>query len=315
MKHGTVGRIVQNGEFCFELGTHSITSGETEPCLAVGHIKQVAFRDDFFIEDMAYSFLSEANVEYQAKEPFIEILYLDSIDALNCEQGNDVVAIRDGAYIHFHQECRGELKFLADTPVRGIRIVIKNRFLSDQLLDKFPKGALDFLLLDELKNQCLQNHRLLIVFRQLRDSVRADTRSYAYYESKIIELLCIFAELSDSPREKRRLPDADKSAVETVRAILEERFSDAPKIAQLSVMTGTSPVKLQNDFKAAFGCTIHDYLRTVRITKALYMVEQTEIPLYAIAKKVGIRSPSHFSAMFKGAYGITPDVYRRSFHE
>jgi hypothetical protein len=51
---------------------------------------------------MAYSFISEANVKYQAKEPFIEILCLDSADALNCERGSGAETIHSGIHIHFH---------------------------------------------------------------------------------------------------------------------------------------------------------------------------------------------------------------------
>jgi AraC-like DNA-binding protein len=310
----TVGRIVQNGEFCFELGDNCIDCDEQETCFAVGYVKQLAFGNNFLVEDMAYSFISETNVAYQAKEPFIEILCLDSVDALNCERGNDAATIQSGVHIHFHRECRGELRFSAGTPIRGVRIVVKDRFFSDYLIPRFPMKTLDFLFSDQMKDKCLKNPKLLLVFSQIKDSIRSGVECEAYYESKIIELLCIFSEANNAAPDKRPLSGEDMAAVEKAQTILEECFSEAPKIARLSVMTGTSPAKLQNDFKAAFGRTIHDYLQEVRMAKALDMIEHTEKPLYTIAKEVGFRNPSRFSALFKETYGVTPDRYRRNFH-
>jgi AraC-like DNA-binding protein len=310
----TVGRFVQNGEFCFELGDNCIDCDEHESCLAVGYVKQLAFGNDFLVEDMDYSFISEANVKYQAKEPFIEILCLDSVDALHCERGSNIAAIHSGVHVHFHRECRGELRFSADTPIRGVRIVVKDKFFSDYLIRRFPLKTLDFLFLDQRENKCLKNPKLLVVFSQIKDSIRSGVESEVYYESKLIELLHIFSKANHAAPDKQPLSDEDMAAVEKARAILEESFFDAPKIAQLAVVTGTSPAKLQNDFKTAFGSTIHDYLQEVRMAKALDMIEHTETPLYIIANEVGCRNPSRFSTIFKETYGITPDMYRRNFH-
>jgi AraC-like DNA-binding protein len=163
-----------------------------------------------------------------------------------------------------------------------------------------------------MKNKCLKNPKLLVVFSQIKDSIRSGVDCEAYYESKIIELLCIFSEANNAGPDKRRLSDADTAAVEKARAILEEHFSEAPKITRLAVMTGTSPAKLQKDFKMVLGRTIHEYLQEIRMAKALDMIEHTENPLYSIANKVGCKSPGRFSEIFKEAYGITPYMYRRS---
>jgi transcriptional regulator GlxA family with amidase domain len=181
------------------------------------------------------------------------------------------------------------------------------------LIQRFPLKTLDFLFSDQVKNKCLKNPKLLVVFSQIKDSIRSGVEYEAYYESKIIELLCIFSEANNAAPDKRRLSDADMAAVEKVQAILEEHFTEAPKIARLAVMTGTSPAKLQKDFKMVLGRTIHDYLQEIRMAKALDMIEHTENPLYIIANKVGCKNPGRFSEIFKETYGITPDMYRRNF--
>ncbi|MDR1088613.1 MAG: hypothetical protein LBL23_05020 [Coriobacteriales bacterium] len=111
-----VGRIVQNGEFCFEtVGPHTESCAdytehvECGSCLAFGSVNQLAFERKFLIEDMDYVFSSKAHIACQPKEPFIEILCLDSIEAVHCEQDNTMITVQQGVHIHFHQAEKGEL--------------------------------------------------------------------------------------------------------------------------------------------------------------------------------------------------------------
>jgi AraC-like DNA-binding protein len=200
-------------------------------------------------------------------------------------------------------------------PVRGVRIAIKGRFLSDYLTRRFPQETFALPLRDRAKNACLRNPRLQVIFSQIRNSIRSGVECEMYYESKIIELLCVFSELNADcvvVPELRRLSGADRNAVEDVKMILEERFTDAPTIAQLALLTGKSQAKLQHDFKAIVGCTIHGYLQSIRMAKALDMVEHTETPLYIIAREVGCKKPGRFAELFKNTYGVTPDIHRRN---
>jgi AraC-like DNA-binding protein len=309
-----VGRIVQNGEFCFEFGDNYIGSGTQGACLADGYISQLASRSGFLIEDMDYAFRADARVAYQGGEPFIEILCLDSINALHCERNNDAAAIRSGVHIYFHRAEQGELRFFAGTPIRGLRIVIKDKFFNERPIRGFSWEPADFSVYGQTKDTLLQNPKLRVIFSQIRGSIHSGMERELYYESKIAELLCVFAETTNSGADKPCLPDADMAAVEKARAILDERFSDAPTIARIAFITGTSQTKLQNDFKTAFGCTIHDYLQAVRMARALDLIEHTEAPLYIIAKEVGCKNPGRFAEIFKNAYGMTPDIYRRNLY-
>jgi AraC-like DNA-binding protein len=46
------------------------------------------------------------------------------------------------------------------------------------------------------------------------------------------------------------------------------------------------------------------------MTEALAKVENTDEPLYAIARDIGCKNPSRFSELFKKTYGVTPTEYR-----
>jgi transcriptional regulator GlxA family with amidase domain len=107
------------------------------------------------------------------------------------------------------------------------------------------------------------------------------------------------------------LNEADLRAVSLAKLIIDERVSDPPKIAELAFLTGTGVTKLQIDFKLAFGHTIHDHVQRARLKEALYKIENSDEPLYSIAKSVGCKNFGHFSRIFKSAFGVAPSEYRR----
>jgi AraC-like DNA-binding protein len=84
-----------------------------------------------------------------------------------------------------------------------------------------------------------------------------------------------------------------------------------PNIAELARRVNTSAAKLQNDFKSAYGCTIHDYAQHVRMAEALRKIENSEESIGAVSHKAGYKNPGYFSEIFRQAYGITPSEYRK----
>lgn len=314
LKQRIPGRMVQNGGFCFEPVDPCNGCDELGACLAAGEIKQLAFEDHFLLEDMDYSFLADTNIQYQASAPFVELLCLDSIDATDCMGSFDAASVHSGIYVNVNNETQGELHFRAEIPIRGMRIVVREHFLKGALLSRFPAGALDFLFSGQTRSGGFQHPGLRLIFSQIKNSMRSGIDCEIYYESKIIEILCLISSLSTTSSGKTELSAADRTAVNQVCAILDEHYSDAPSIARLAVITGTSRAKLQTDFKTVCECTIHDYLQSIRMTKALDQIEHSQAPLYSVARDVGYRNPGRFSELFRETYGVTPDSYRKNLN-
>lgn len=59
------------------------------------------------------------------------------------------------------------------------------------------------------------------------------------------------------------------------------------------------------------GVSLHQYLVNYRVTKALYLLETTDIPINDVAVNTGFNDISHFSKMFKQKSGRNPSDYRR----
>ena len=61
-------------------------------------------------------------------------------------------------------------------------------------------------------------------------------------------------------------------------------------------------------FKKIYGQTPHQYLKTVRIEKAMQLL-RTNLTVSEACYAVGFESPGSFSSLFKRIVGVTPSAY------
>lgn len=80
---------------------------------------------------------------------------------------------------------------------------------------------------------------------------------------------------------------------------------------ELARRVHASPYHLARSFRAALGEPIHRYQLRVRLALALEKVLDSSIALTALAMELGFATPSHFSAAFGRAYGVTPSALRK----
>lgn len=65
-------------------------------------------------------------------------------------------------------------------------------------------------------------------------------------------------------------------------------------------------------FKQSTGVTPHFYVMNCRIERAKTLLAQKELSIAEICSKLGFRSPSHFSALFRKFTTVTPKAYREN---
>lgn len=122
-------------------------------------------------------------------------------------------------------------------------------------------------------------------------------------ESLIIELLTS----ADDPEAKRG-PDPDW--VKLLKAILQERWQDHISLSELSGITGVHPVTICKYFRKYFGCSLGEYVRRVKIDRALFLLKNQDASLASIAYTCGFADQSHFTRVFKQQTGMLPHHYR-----
>ncbi|GAA0308966.1 YesN/AraC family two-component response regulator [Gracilibacillus halotolerans] len=93
------------------------------------------------------------------------------------------------------------------------------------------------------------------------------------------------------------------------RWILEnlEKQITVEKIAQQVYL---NPTYLCEVFKTETGETILDFVTKARISKAKYLLENSNLKIYEVAQKVGYSDTKYFSKLFKRHHGILPSTIK-----
>jgi len=100
--------------------------------------------------------------------------------------------------------------------------------------------------------------------------------------------------------------------VEKVREILIDNVPNKVTLQMLSVETGIHPVHLSKEFPKYFNTSFGQYIRDLRIKKAVKDISDQSLSLSEIAFACGFSDQSHFIRCFKESVGTTPRKYRNS---
>ena len=105
------------------------------------------------------------------------------------------------------------------------------------------------------------------------------------------------------------VPLADARLLRAVSAII--AHPEQPHTpSSLAAVAGMSRSSFAARFSQAYGRTPGDLLQEVRLGAAAKMLGTCELPVKIVAATVGYSSRSHFSRIFKEAYGIDPTAFR-----
>lgn len=82
------------------------------------------------------------------------------------------------------------------------------------------------------------------------------------------------------------------------------------RVTELAFKWQVSPRKLERDFQAKLGCTPYEWLRRLRMERALQLIAARR-PIKEIAGELCYdgKYPEHFTRDFKGYFGIPPTEY------
>ncbi|HEX8832618.1 MAG TPA: helix-turn-helix transcriptional regulator [Abditibacteriaceae bacterium] len=87
---------------------------------------------------------------------------------------------------------------------------------------------------------------------------------------------------------------------------------DTPNYALIAHEAGMSEALLRRKFKDACGTSLHQFYLQARVASARNMLGETDLPIKAIAHKLGYTNVHFFSRQFRALSGVTPAQYRRS---
>ena len=103
-----------------------------------------------------------------------------------------------------------------------------------------------------------------------------------------------------------------RHAVERVKEAVAAAPADKWSVAQLAKVASLSPFHLCHVFREMAGTSIYDYVLHERLAHSLDAVLDGGDDVTAIALDAGFASHSHFTARFRGFFGVTPTALRRA---
>ncbi len=224
----------------------------------------------------------------------------------------------------------------AEQPIRieagqGIFIPRGLYYISDLLPAEGPFHSLLFYFDDRLIQEFLSTVRvtevtraeapgylqfeLVPTLRLFADALRQmygrqGLRNRSFLDLKILELLHLLNGLQGDQRFANFLFRLTLPKKRHIKTFMEQNFDKPLKIEDYAYLTGRSTTTFRRDFKATFDTTPQQWLKRLRLEKALTLLQDRAMSVGELADAVGYDNVSYFIRSFREAYGLSPKQYR-----
>ncbi|AJQ27986.1 response regulator transcription factor [Pelosinus fermentans] len=91
---------------------------------------------------------------------------------------------------------------------------------------------------------------------------------------------------------------------------LRKNYTNDVSLNQAAEYIGVNSSYLSRVFKEDYGMGFAEYLNSIRVKQAKYLIERTDVKLKEIVKQVGFNNYTYFFKVFKMVAGITPVEYK-----
>ncbi|HTI09056.1 MAG TPA: AraC family transcriptional regulator [Puia sp.] len=95
-----------------------------------------------------------------------------------------------------------------------------------------------------------------------------------------------------------------------IKEMLHESQEDH-SLGGLATSLNVHPVHLSREFSRYFDTTLGEYIRTIKVQRALALLPNRELSLTDISFECGFADQSHFIRSFRSTYHVTPLFYRK----
>ncbi|GGR93276.1 AraC family transcriptional regulator [Streptomyces aureoverticillatus] len=100
-------------------------------------------------------------------------------------------------------------------------------------------------------------------------------------------------------------PDGDP----VLQSLARDAFK-ALSVTEHAARHGMTPAELRTAVRRGAGCSPKDYLLGIRLGRAKELLAATELPVAAVARRVGYDDPAYFSRLFTRRVGMAPVRFR-----
>jgi AraC family transcriptional regulator len=121
----------------------------------------------------------------------------------------------------------------------------------------------------------------------------------------------LLLDLLTGPEKKEASYKSQPPWVGKVRQYLADKWNEPVSLQELSAVSGVHPITISKHFPRYFSCTLGEYLRRLKVEKALALVKSSNRSLMEIAFECGFADQSHFIRVFKALTGFIPNDFRK----
>ena len=141
------------------------------------------------------------------------------------------------------------------------------------------------------------------------DILRAQLKSIYLQREKLREIFR--REVILEPK-KITVTSADEDFLTKAMSIIEEHMSNSDfNVEALTKEMHLSRSKLYLKLKALTGLSCSEFIRSVRLKRALQLLEKSDYTIKEIMYQTGFNTASYFSSCFKKQFGVVPSEYLR----
>ncbi len=107
--------------------------------------------------------------------------------------------------------------------------------------------------------------------------------------------------------------EGKESTIVQIRKYLDKHYEEPITLNSMAEKYYLNSAYLSRAFKREAGINFNDYLKKLRLQKAVVLLKTTEMKAYEIAEAVGYDNVNYFLKKFKEEYGVTPSQYSQSW--
>lgn len=244
----------------------------------------------------------------------------------NCEVDNKRLNVHENLYLLSNDQQTYTLDINTQIPLETFNVHFGTNFLQetyyelskkDQILLESPEVS-QYLQID-FNNQLFRKsstveHIITILHQQQSHLKKNSILLEEYLHRLLSELIQAHRTELSRPKQLESLKKSTKDEIwKRLKQAIEYIHSNycfsisLDKLAEVSSLSKFHFLRL---FKQAFQESPHQYIKSLRLEKATYLLKKTLLPIQDIAYFIGFEAQASFSRAFKNKYGVNPIQYR-----
>lgn len=157
------------------------------------------------------------------------------------------------------------------------------------------------------------------VFKTINEFRGSTFMKHLFLHSKCYKIFYImvrdFQQLNNPENLRTILLKHEVNLINDAARLINNDLKIYKTVRELARELGTNTQKLQYGFKEIFGQTVNQYMQTRRLDEAIILLRNTDLSITQISDRVGIKSKSYLTKIFKIKYGITPMEFKKDLKE